>query len=171
MLTFQATNFPPVVENENTTPFGNQSELINQHEPPDQGANLNNFCYPSISHFPRFLLPPENPLNEKIDASHIPIESLEEVVERNLSEASRKGKMSMPHGEGSSKQVDHSDTISPMEANIDEVFRDFWTVGETVKKIVSTHLEEVRSHPSHPRREIREILVGRIVLPIERVPP
>ena len=135
MLTFQATNFPPVVENENTTPSGNQSELINQHETPDQGANLNNFRYPSISHFPHFLLPPENPLNEQTDPSHIPIApiaSLEEVVERNLSEASRKGKMSMPHGEGSSRQVDRSDTISPVGTNIDEVFRDFWTVGETV---------------------------------------
>ena len=108
------------------------------------------------------------------DTSHIPtthLPSLEEEVERNLSEASWKGKLPIPHGEGSSKQVDNSDTISPIKANIDEVFRDFWIVGETVKKFVSTHLEEVRSHPSHPRREIREILVGRIVLPIERGPP
>ena len=70
----------------------------------------------------------------------------------------------MPHGEGSSKQVDHSETISPIEANIDEVFRDFRAVGETVK-VVSTHPKEVRSHPSHPRREIREILGEELPFP------
>ena len=98
---------------------------------------------------------------------------MEEVVEKNLSEASRKGKMPMPHGEGSSKLVDHSDTVSPIEANIGEVFRDFsfWTISEAVKEVVSTHPEEVESQPSHPRREIREILVERIALPIDRGPP
>ena len=43
-----------------------------------------------------FLLPPEWPLNEQNDTSHIPIihsTSLEEEVERNLSEASQKGKL------------------------------------------------------------------------------
>ena len=99
LLTFQPNIYSPVVENENQTPSGDQSELINQHEPPDLGANLSNFRYPSISPIPHFLLPPENPLNEQFDASHIPIPpstSLEEVVERNLFEVSRKGKMPMP---------------------------------------------------------------------------
>ena len=125
LLTFQANVSSPVFENESQNPFGDQSKSISQHEPPDQGANLNNFRYPSVSHFPRFLLPPESPLNEQSDASHIPRSSstsLEEVVERNLSEASSKGKMHMPHGEGSSKLVDHFDTVSPIEANIGEVF-------------------------------------------------
>ena len=146
LLTFQATNSPPTVENENSAPSGNQFESINQHELPDQGANMSNFHYPSVSHFPQFLLPPENPLNEQSDASHIPIAPLtllEEVVERNLSKVSRKGKLPMPHGKGSSKQVNHYDTISPIEANIDEVCRDFCTMGETVKEVVSTHPEEV----------------------------
>ena len=111
LLTFQPNIYSPVVENENQTPSGDQSELINQHDPPDQGANISNFHYLSVSHFPRFLLTLESPLNEQSDASHIPIApstSLEEVVERNLSEASRKGKIPMPHGEGSIKPVDHS---------------------------------------------------------------
>ena len=77
----------------------------------------------------------------------------------------------MPHGEGSSKQADHSDTISPIEANIDEVFRDLWTVGEMVKEVVSTHPEEVESQPSHPRWEIRDIFMGRIALPVDGGPP
>ena len=77
----------------------------------------------------------------------------------------------MAHGEGSSKQVDHSDTISPMKSNIDEVFRDFWTVGEMIKEVVSTHQGEVESQSNLPRREIREILVGSIAHPIDRGPP
>ena len=50
----------------------------------------------------------------------------------------------MPHGEGSSKQVDQSDTISTLEVDIDEVFREFWTVGETIKEVgqCPTYLEE-----------------------------
>ena len=77
----------------------------------------------------------------------------------------------MAHGEGSSKLVDHLDTVSPIEANIGEVFRDFWNIGETIKEVVPTHPEKVESQPSHPRREIREILVGRIALPIDGGPP
>ena len=77
----------------------------------------------------------------------------------------------MPHGEGSSKLMNHSDTVSHIEANIDEVFRDFWTVGKTVKEVVSTHPEEGESQPDHSIREIREILVGRIALPIDGGPP
>ena len=72
----------------------------------------------------------------------------------------------MPHGEGSSKQVEHSNTISPLETDIDEVFRDFLTVGKTIK-VVSTHLEEVEREPDIPRREVREILIGRIAIPID----
>ena len=122
LLTFQVDISSHVVKNENQALSGNQSEIINQ------GANLSNFRYPTASHFPRFLLPPERPLNEQNDSSRILIlhpTSLEEEVERNLSEASQKRKLPMPRGEGSSKQVDHSDTISFIEANIDEVFRDF----------------------------------------------
>ena len=121
--------------------------MVNQHEPLDQGANLSNFCYPSGSHFPRFLLPPKRLVDERNDTSHIPITPLASFkeVERNLSEASRKGKLPMPHGEGSSKQVNHFDTISPIATDIDQVFRDFWTVGETVKEVVSTHPEEFES--------------------------
>ena len=120
------------------------------------------------------MLPLESPLNEQSDASHIPIPpstSLEDVVERNLSETSSKRKMPMPHGEGSSMLVEHSDTVSLIEANTGEVFRDFWTIGEMVKEVVSTHLEEVESQLGHSRREIREILVGRIALPIDGGPP
>ena len=40
---------------------------------------------------------------------------------------------------------------------------------EMVKKVVSTHPEEVEREPDIPRREAREILVGRIVIPIDRV--
>ena len=106
LLTFQADISAHVVENKNQDPSGSQSESINQHKLQDQGANLSNFHYPTTSHFLRFLLPPERPLNEQNDTSHIPIApltSLEEVVDRNLSEVSRKGKLPMPHGEGSSK--------------------------------------------------------------------
>ena len=96
LLTFQAENSSHVVESENQTSTGSQSELVNQHKPPDQlGENLGNFLYPSVSPFPSFLLPPERPINEKNDTSHIPIvqlASLEEEVERNLSEVSRKVK-------------------------------------------------------------------------------
>ena len=91
LLTFQDDISSHVVEKENQAPSGNQFEYINQHKPPDQGANLSNFRYPTTSYFPRFLLPPERPLNEQNDTSHIPIlhpTSLEEEVERNLSEAS-----------------------------------------------------------------------------------
>ena len=77
----------------------------------------------------------------------------------------------MPHGEGSSKQVDHSDTVSPLETYIDEVFRDFWTVGGTVKEVISTHPKEVEREPNNPSREVREILVGRVVILVDRGPP
>ena len=43
LLTFQANVSSPLVENEIQNPFGDQSKSISQHEPPDQGANLNNF--------------------------------------------------------------------------------------------------------------------------------
>ena len=43
-------------------------------------------------------------------------------------------------------------------------------MGETVK-VVSTHPEEVESKPNHLKREVREILVGRITLPIDGGPP
>ena len=148
LLTFQADISSHVVENENqAAPSGNQSELINQHELPYQGANLSNFRYPTTSHFPCFLLPPVTPLNEHNDTSHIPISQLTslEEVERNMSEASRKGKLPKPHGEGSSKQVSHFDTISPIATDIDEVFRDFWIVGETVKEVVLTYPKEIES--------------------------
>ena len=77
----------------------------------------------------------------------------------------------MPCGEGSNKQVTHSDTISPIATDINEVFQDFWTKREMVKEVVSTYPEEVESQSIHLRREIREILVGRISLPIDRGPP
>ena len=126
LLTSQVDISSHVVENKNQSPPGNQSELINQHELPDQGTNLSNFHYPSASHFLHFLLPPEWPLNEQNDTSHIPISHLtyleEEEVERNFLEASWKGKLPMPHGEGSSKKVNHLGTISPIAIDIDEVF-------------------------------------------------
>ena len=99
LLTFQANISPPVVENENQTPSGDPSELINQHDLLDQGENLSNFRYPSASHFPCFLLPPKRPSDEQNYTSHIPIApltSLEAIVERNLSEVSRKGKLPIP---------------------------------------------------------------------------
>ena len=63
----------------------------------------------------------------------------------------------MPHGEGSRKQVDHYDSIFPLTADIDNFFHDFWTVVETIKKVISTHLEEVSCESRESRREVREI--------------
>ena len=74
--------------------------------------------------------------------SHIPtiqLASLEDEVERNMSEASRKGKLPMPHGEGSIKNLDHSDTFSPLTTNIDKVFHNFWTMGEIIKEVIIKH--------------------------------
>ena len=127
------------MENENQTivpPNDAQNELITQHEPPDQGTNFSNFRYPPIACFSSFLLPPKRPMEECNDTSHIPktqLTSLEDEVERDMSDAPRKGKLSMPHGEGSIKNLDHSDTFSPLTTNIDKVFHNFWTVGETIK--------------------------------------
>ena len=77
----------------------------------------------------------------------------------------------MPHGVGSGRKVDHSDTISPLKADIDEAFRYFWTVGETIKQLTSKHPYEVERNYNDSRREVREIMVGRIVIPIDRGPP
>ena len=67
--------------------------------------------------------------------------------------------------------MDHYDTVSPIKVNIGEVFSDFWTMGEMVIEVVSTHPEAVESQPNHSRSEIRDILVGRIALPIDGGPP
>ena len=86
---------------------------------------MSNFCYPSASHFPNFLLPTERPIEESNDTYHIPtiqLASLEDEVETNLYESSRKEKLPIPHGEGSSKQANHFDTISPPKDDIDKVF-------------------------------------------------
>ena len=141
LFIFKDGNSSQVSENENqiaVPPTGTQDELISQHEPQDQKTNLSYFRYPTVSHFPNFLLPPEIPMEKSNDTSHIPTIRLEEEVERNLFEASRKGKLPMPHGEGSSKQANHSDTIYPFKTDIDKVFCDFWTVGETIKQVIST---------------------------------
>ena len=41
--------------------------------------------------------------------------------------------MATPYGEGSSKLMNNSDNVSPIEANIGEVFRDFWLWGKRLK--------------------------------------
>ena len=80
-------------------------------------------------------------MEESNDTSHIPTiqsASLEDEEERNMSEVSQKGKLSMLYGEGSSKQTDHSNTISPLTTDISKVFHDFWIVGEVVQQVIST---------------------------------
>ena len=51
----------------------------------------------------------------------------------------------MTYGEGSSKQNDHSDSISPLATDIDNFFHYFWTVGKTIKEVIQTHPEEGKS--------------------------
>ena len=58
----------------------------------------------------------------------------------------------------------------PFSTDIDKVFHDFWTMGKTVKQIVSTHLEEDNNESHESRREVREILAGIIALRIEGGP-
>ena len=80
-------------------PNDDQNELITQNKPSDQGTSLSNFHYPFIAHFLSFLLPPKKTMEESNDTSHIPtiqLASLEDEVERNMSEASRRGKLSLP---------------------------------------------------------------------------
>ena len=49
--------------------------------------------------------------------------------------------------------------------------RNFSTVGETVKHVTSPHEERPNVSVQETRREIREILVGRVVIPIDGDPP
>ena len=77
----------------------------------------------------------------------------------------------MPHGEDCSKQADHFDTICPLKADFDEVFRYFWMVGETFKQVISTHLEEDKSESGESTRVVRDIFIGRISIPMDGGPP
>ena len=49
--------------------------------------------------------------------------------------------------------------------------RNFSTVGETVKHVTSPHEERPNVSVWETRREIREILVGRVAIPIDGGPP
>ena len=49
--------------------------------------------------------------------------------------------------------------------------RDFWTVGETVKHVMSPHDERTNASVQETRREIRDILLGRVAIPIDGGPP
>ena len=44
-------------------------------------------------------------------------------------------------------------------------------MGEIIKQVISTHPEEVKSKSNESRRVVREILVGRIAIPINGGPP
>ena len=71
----------------------------------------------------------------------------------------------VPTGEGSS----HSTVISHIPHPLEED-RDFWTMGETVKHVVSPHDDKPSTSTQGIRKEIREILVGSIAILIEGGP-
>ena len=52
-----------------------------------------------------------------------------------------------------------------------EELRDFWTVGEIVGHVMSPHEEGPSVGVQKTRREVREILVGRVAIPIDGGPP
>ena len=72
----------------------------------------------------------------------------------------------VPVGEGSSCGTVISHSPHPLE----EV-RDFWMVEETVKHVVSPHNDKRIVSTQGVRKEIREILVGSIAIPIDGGPP
>ena len=49
--------------------------------------------------------------------------------------------------------------------------RDFWTVKEIVKHVISPHDERTNASIQETRRRVREILVGRVVISIDGGPP
>ena len=72
----------------------------------------------------------------------------------------------VPTGEGSSDNIVISHLPHPLEED-----RDFWTIGETVKHVVSPHDERTNASIQETRRRVREILVGRVVISIDGGPP
>ena len=72
----------------------------------------------------------------------------------------------VPTGEGSS----HNTVISCMPHPLEED-RDLWTMGETVKLVVNPHDDKPITSTQGTRKEIREILVGSIAIPIDGGPP
>ena len=72
----------------------------------------------------------------------------------------------VPTGEGSSHNTVISHMLHPLEED-----KDFWTVGETVKHVMSPYDERPSTSTQEIRREIREILVGSIAIPIDGGPP
>ena len=72
----------------------------------------------------------------------------------------------VPTGEGSSC----STVISRIPHTLEED-RDFWTVGETVKHVVSPHEDKPSTSTQGIRKEIRDILVGSIAIPVDGGPP
>ena len=71
-----------------------------------------------------------------------------------------------PAGKGSSHDTVISHSPHPLEED-----RDFWTVGETVKHVVSPYNDKPSTSAQGVRKEIREILVGSIAIPIDDGPP
>ena len=72
----------------------------------------------------------------------------------------------VPTGEGSS----HSTVISHMPHPLEE-HRDFWTAREIVRHVMSPHKEGLSVSVQETRREVRQILVGRVIIPIDGGPP
>ena len=72
----------------------------------------------------------------------------------------------VPIGEGPS----HNTIVSQIPCLLEEN-RSFWTVGETVKHIMSPHEEGPNAPVQQTRREIREILVGSVAIPVDGGPP
>ena len=119
-----------------------EDALIN--DAPEGDFNLNNLAifqtpsttpisalsaYPLI---PNFLLPPESSSLHNHDLSHIPSSSAPwPGVEPTELEGTH---IHVPTGEGSSRGTVISHIPHPLEKD-----RDFWTVGETVKHVVSPH--------------------------------
>ena len=112
---------------------------------PERDFNLNNLSifqtplatpisalstYPLI---PSFLLPSESSSLRNHDLSHVPISSAPQPrVEPSDLEGMH---MHVPVGEGSSHNILISHSPHPSKED-----RDFWTVGETVKHVVSPHV-------------------------------
>ena len=72
----------------------------------------------------------------------------------------------VPTGEGSSRGTVVSHIPHPLKE-----YRDFWTMGETVKHVVSLHNDKPNASTQGVRKEIREILGCSIAISIDDGPP
>ena len=104
-------------------------------------------------------MPPKSSSHHNHDLSHIPssLVSQSEVVPTELENMH----IPVPTGEVSS----HNTVISHIPHPLEE-HRGFWTVGEIVR-----HEEGPNVSVQETRREVREILVGMAVIPIDGGPP